>query len=514
MNTRQSRQVAPRMRRVLHIRAAYVFAVLVLALAGPPTRAWADFSQDFEVDTSGWFTLGTDTVNREADGYVSPDYASGINSASPTHHARLRRGACGVDLTGGGGPTVQCEGPFTRWGGYNSVWMGGYTTAVDVYLDVAYAQANPDSYPGNIGCLTADSSNTSCNGTRFDFSSAINDPNGNFLQDYAFDVGTGDPAQPTPCASGGFVVTARTNVFRSGANIYDPNGDPFCIANSGWYTLKHTFMDVGGFLHVLMEILPSGSNTPLHSWTIVPGHAIADVGCNRYGWFAEQEIWDLPIDNSVMMGCGAPLPTTTTTTTTSSTTTTTQCVPTGPENATASCSDMIDNDCNGQIDCADPSCNGIFPCPRARKDPTTIQFGRNGAFDKIRGHAKLTMAPVDITTMSVGVLLTQPSTVIYSNELAAGALTGAANGTIFRFQDLNARSTGGFSSVKIKSNNDGSYTFSFAAYGDLSAATDPNMRLQFYMGTDPNAARDGRIFITLGTPWSQTRHGWRAPKDH
>src|SRR5262249_33781037 len=45
------------------------------------------------------------------------------------------------------------------------------------------------------------------------------------------------------------------------------------------------------------------------------------LGCNRYGWFAEQEIWDLPIDNSIMVGCGTP-PTTTTTTTTSTTTTT------------------------------------------------------------------------------------------------------------------------------------------------------------------------------------------------
>ena len=68
--------------------------------------------------------------------------------------------------------------------------------------------------------------------------------------------------------------------------------------------------------------------------------------------------------------------------------------------------------------------------------------------------------------------------------------------------------------MKIKQNGNTSYTFSFTAYGDLSAATDPNMRLQFYLGVDANAARDGRIFITLPKPWTRTPTGWRAPKDH
>jgi hypothetical protein len=199
--------------------------------------------------------------------------------------------------------------------------MGDYTTQVDIYLDVAYAEANPDSYAG-MDCLKTNSMDTNCKGTRFDFSSAINDSSGDFLQDYAFIVGTGGPAVATPCtAPGGFVVAASTNTARSGTNPYLPGNDPFCVANSGWYTFKHTFMDVGGFLQVLMEIFPLGSSVPLHQWTIVPGHAIPDVGCNRYGWFADQEIWDLAIDNSILVGgCGGPPPTTTTTTTTPSST--------------------------------------------------------------------------------------------------------------------------------------------------------------------------------------------------
>jgi hypothetical protein len=40
-----------------------------------------------------------------------------------------------------------------------------------------------------------------------------------------------------------------------------------------------------------------------------------------------------------------------------------QCAPTGPENTPDTCSDGIDNDCNGHFDCQDPSCSGIGICP-------------------------------------------------------------------------------------------------------------------------------------------------------
>jgi hypothetical protein len=40
-----------------------------------------------------------------------------------------------------------------------------------------------------------------------------------------------------------------------------------------------------------------------------------------------------------------------------------QCDPTNIENTPELCSDGIDNDCNGHIDCTDPSCSGIGNCP-------------------------------------------------------------------------------------------------------------------------------------------------------
>ena len=205
--------------------------------------------------------------------------------------------------------------------------------------------------------------------------------------------------------------------------------------------------------------------------------------------------------------------TVTTTTTGSTTTSTTLCVPT-PENTSEACGNMVDDDCDMLIDCADPDCIDIFPCPPAKKDPTIIRFGREGSLGLLRGHAKLEMAPVDLGAMPVSVLLTNPNGVIYEGGLPAGALT-TTNGTIFRYQNSAARFDGGIYKLKIKKNSDRvSYTFSFSSYADLSAATDPGMRLQFYIGDDENVARDGRNFITIDTPWTRTPRGWRAPKDH
>lgn len=148
------------------------------------------------------------------------------------------------------------------------------------------------------------------------------------------------------------------------------------------------------------------------------------------------------------------------------------------------------------------------PCPTARKDPTLIRFSKVG-LDLVRGHATLDMAPVDLTTVSVGVLLTNSQTVLYRDVLPAGSLVPNSKGTAFSYRNLDARSTGGLYDLKLKQRGkSGSYTINFTSYADMSAATDANMRLQYYIGEDLLP------FITINSPWTQTSSGWRAPKDH
>ena len=303
---------------------AALCAGVLLGLASPASAATPKYSNDFETNTDGWFTTFGGTITQVQNGYLNPPdpggYARGIPSASGTGHARLERTtffgptdprpACFTEASGGG-PKVRCQGPFTRWGGYGSTWNGGWTTQVDIYLDAEYAAANVDSEPGN-ACLLTDPTDPTCKGTRFDYSSAVNNAQGNFIRDFGFNVATGPDLHGVEPPCSGFFVTAGMNVNRSGADAYDQGHDPTCVAGSGWYTFKHTFREnmSTGFLEVLMEIIPVGSTTPAATWTIQSpdpissGDPTKDVGCNRYGWFTNQEIWGLPIDNaSIDDGC-------------------------------------------------------------------------------------------------------------------------------------------------------------------------------------------------------------------
>ncbi len=175
------------------------------------------------------------------------------------------------------GDGVDLRGSLYAWGGYSAIFPpGGYQTGVDIYLDVPYAMAHPD--------------------TRFDWSSAINDPNGNHRRDFVFNVGT-DML--------GFVITGGNNATRCGANPADPGHSPVVhIVKSGWYTFKHTFMGVpGGPLTVILEVIDPPS-TVVGAWIRSdPSDIIGvTVGGNRYGWFVQNEFDGLAIDNSFRTG--------------------------------------------------------------------------------------------------------------------------------------------------------------------------------------------------------------------
>ena len=288
---------------------AALCAVMIVGLAGPAGA----YSNNFDSDTAGWFDNGLNTITQVASGFDNPAYADDIDSASDGGHARLNRATCveDGDPPGAGiGPSVNCSGPYTYWGdGNNYMWNGPYTTQVDIYLDAAYANdpANEDSDVGNLD-LIDDPTNPDEKGTRFDYVSAINSstPDGNgdaqHLRDFGFIVGTGQSGNT--CT--GWVVNAQTNSTRDSAFPDDSTKNPACIPETGWFTFKHSFYEnmTTHNLEVLMEIIPVGFDAPIpptRSWTIV-ADPIADVGCNRYGWFSDQEISGLPIDNASMTG--------------------------------------------------------------------------------------------------------------------------------------------------------------------------------------------------------------------
>lgn len=246
-----------------------VVAGMILATV---TVAFAAYFQSFEFDTAGW--TGATRVSTGT---------NGVPSESGTFHAEDQ------NLSGL---------TFTNWGGYGKTFpLGGYTTTVDIYLDILAT-----SY---------------ANDTRFDWSSAVNTPGCAHRRDFVFNAGFYtdlDPLTGLPVPR--FVISASNNATRSGADPRNPGRDPFTIYTEGWYTFEHRFYAVpptpGGVLHVDLTIKDAVTGTPLHMWTLSdPSDIIGTtVGGNRYGWFVINEFPALAFDTSALLGfqdfCAVP----------------------------------------------------------------------------------------------------------------------------------------------------------------------------------------------------------------
>jgi hypothetical protein len=246
---------------MVKLRTLLLAVALLLAL--PALVASADappgpYFNGFETDTAGWFNLSGATITRVPSGSAST-YANGVPAAAGSYYARLGKDPSPDTCTFGGGTAPV-----------------GYSTGVDVYLDVPYAMSHPD--------------------TRFDWSSAVSDTTGGFRRDFVFNVGTD---------ATGFVISGSNNATRCGAFPANPGNAPIHIVTSGWYTFKHTFTGVpGGPLTVAMQVMPAGTNVPLGTWVRTDASDIigTTVGGNRYGWFVQNEFDGLAIDNSFRTG--------------------------------------------------------------------------------------------------------------------------------------------------------------------------------------------------------------------
>jgi FG-GAP-like repeat/FG-GAP repeat len=232
--------------------AALAFLPIVLADAPP-----GPFFQGFEVDNSGWNVFG------------------GALDAT-----RVASGTHGV-MSKTGGFHAEAATSATRWGGYSALFpAGGYTTQVDIYLNVAGGAAND---------------------TRFDFSSAINDSSGNFRRDFVFNAGFYNDTDVTGSGNR-FVITASNNAGRAGSFPKNPGRSPVTITKTGWYSFRHRFYDRGGVLAVELSITDANGGC-VKEWTLSdPTDTIITTGGNRYGWFASNEFAVLAFDNSERSG--------------------------------------------------------------------------------------------------------------------------------------------------------------------------------------------------------------------
>jgi len=231
---------------------------LILALSG---LAYATYVQSFETDTAGWF--GATRVSSGTHGVISK---------TPAFHAE----------DGGGA--------FTRWGGYSDTFpLGGYTTTIDIYLDISptYMTGSVNPYP---------------NDTRFDWTSAINTPACVHRRDFVFNAGFYTDVDATG-AGPRFVISASNNAGRGNSFPKNPGRMPYTVSAEGWYTFEHRFRDNAGVLAVDLTLKNSLGAT-LFMWTLSdPSDVIGQtVGGNRYGWFPTDEFPFLAFDTSALIG--------------------------------------------------------------------------------------------------------------------------------------------------------------------------------------------------------------------
>lgn len=237
-------------------------------LAAAPGYAQTFYSQGFEADNSGWNVFSGAHATRVASG------TNGVASKTGSFHAEA-----GTAVTHWGGYSFtpgctgsSCSGTFPA---------DGYTTAVDIYLDMAA---------------------TTTNDKRFDFSSAINVPAGAHRRDFVFNAGFYNDTDVTGSGPR-FVISASNNATRSSSYPKNPGRSPFTITTTGWYTFKHKFYNNGGGVLAVDLSIINASGTTINTWTLSDPTDIigSTVGGNRYGWFVANEFSFLAIDNSTLI---------------------------------------------------------------------------------------------------------------------------------------------------------------------------------------------------------------------
>ena len=231
-----------------------VNAMPQMALAAAPP---APYSNGFESSGDAMTPATLGETQAMFDVSVVPSGTDGIEAASGDHFAQAAANTGNLNQ-------------FTRLGGYSSFFpTDGFTTSVDIYLEMDEATGNND--------------------LRFDWSSAISNTTGGHRRDFVFSVGT------DPSTAGQFVMSASNNAPGWPAN---PGRDPFPINTTGWYTFESTFVNENGVLADHMTLRDS-NGVGLHTWVLSdPSDIIGTtVGGNRYSWLVDNDFGKLALDN-------------------------------------------------------------------------------------------------------------------------------------------------------------------------------------------------------------------------
>ena len=159
------------------------------------------------------------------------------------------------------------------------------------------------------------------------------------------------------------------------------------------------------------------------------------------------------------------------------------------------CTDLLENDGDGLIDCDDPDCN----CQVFARDPTTIAFRTRPSLDRLRGHGRMVLAnPNAMFTSPVGFLVTNVNGEVYRVVVPGSALQ-PFTGKGAKLSNPAARTSGGLAKVRIMPRR-GYYQVRFVAFGDLTRATLPLMSIQVSLAGENAFYR---------AEWRRRPYGWQ-----
>ncbi|MCK6483936.1 MAG: HYR domain-containing protein [Phycisphaerae bacterium] len=243
------------------------------------------------------FTEPTATDECYFQGWEDPDYEAGAAITTPSidwnrYQSLIERVPSGTDgitsMTGSGHgritalpvppPPNDWTGAFTRLGGYTNCFGEGFSTRLDIYLDVDDPAVAADTYGWDLSC-------------------AASTPAGGHRRDFIFHAS-------------GKLGAAYNRILIAGSNNsgFTRRNDLASInhhevTTSGWYTFEWVFRDFGdGSLAVDLNLRDS-SGTLLFTETRHDASDIigTNVGGNRYMWFTFLEVDTLAIDNTRLM---------------------------------------------------------------------------------------------------------------------------------------------------------------------------------------------------------------------
>lgn len=255
-------------------------------IAHASKRPFKNYHNSLRSNTKGWCNgVGSEPCDGNYYGtidIVKSSYTNGGGSnyavsvpgpGGATKYARVTGGGPGFggyQTTPTGCPvpgSENCTGPYTTWGNPTAPDVfptrTGFTTSIQIYLDTAWAAANP--------------------GQVVDWDTALGTSTGGFLSDFAFNLCT------TAAGGGGFDIS-----FSTGAGGCSTG--PTELVQSGWYTFNEQFTSVGGSLVESGAVL-SPSNSSVFTDTDNTGDAISGVGGPIYGWLPDEDVNGLPLAN-------------------------------------------------------------------------------------------------------------------------------------------------------------------------------------------------------------------------